>query len=141
MFSGWIHQIADFFDATIAKGADVKLAANWIMGDIAAFMKNEKLTVNEIKLTPEELYELIASIKDGVISGKIGKEVYILFTTCHWCMFKVSALVMLAHCILSPHLDLILSRTLVHIFSLFQFQRICAIVDFVCISGIQANIA
>ncbi|KAK4266238.1 hypothetical protein QN277_027188 [Acacia crassicarpa] len=67
--------IADFFDATIAKGADVKLAANWIMGDIAAFMKNEKMTVNETKLTPEELSELIASIKGGVISGKIGKEI------------------------------------------------------------------
>ncbi|KAI9078759.1 hypothetical protein K1719_039217 [Acacia pycnantha] len=67
--------IADYFDATIAKGADVKLAANWIMGDIAAFMKNEKMTINEIKLTPEELSELIASIKGGVISGKIGKEI------------------------------------------------------------------
>ncbi|XP_028773438.1 glutamyl-tRNA(Gln) amidotransferase subunit B, chloroplastic/mitochondrial [Neltuma alba] len=67
--------IAEFFDATLAKGADVKLAANWIMGDIAAFMKNEKLTINEIKLTPEELSELIASIQGGVISGKIGKEI------------------------------------------------------------------
>ncbi|KAL9353068.1 hypothetical protein Peur_055748 [Populus x canadensis] len=34
--------VAEFFDATIAKGADVKLATNWIMGDIAAYMKNEK---------------------------------------------------------------------------------------------------
>ncbi|RVW21739.1 Glutamyl-tRNA(Gln) amidotransferase subunit B, chloroplastic/mitochondrial [Vitis vinifera] len=34
--------VAGFFDATIGKGADVKLAANWIMGDIAAYMKNEK---------------------------------------------------------------------------------------------------
>lgn len=76
LFSEWINQVADFFDATIAKGADTKLAANWIMGDVAAFMKNEKLTINEIKLTPEELSELIASIKDGVISGKIGKEVH-----------------------------------------------------------------
>ncbi|CAL5347517.1 hypothetical protein CsSME_00033845 [Camellia sinensis var. sinensis] len=67
--------VADFFDATIAKGADVKLAANWIMGDIAAYMKNEKLSVNEIKLTPQELAELIASIKGGTISGKIGKEI------------------------------------------------------------------
>ncbi|KAJ0092218.1 hypothetical protein Patl1_25728 [Pistacia atlantica] len=49
--------VAQFFDATIAKGADVKLAANWIMGDIAAYMKNEKLSVNEIKLTSEELAE------------------------------------------------------------------------------------
>ncbi|XP_059652804.1 glutamyl-tRNA(Gln) amidotransferase subunit B, chloroplastic/mitochondrial [Cornus florida] len=67
--------VADFFDATIAKGADVKLAANWIMGDIAAYMKNEKLSINEIKLVPQELAELIASIKGGTISGKIGKEI------------------------------------------------------------------
>ncbi|KAF3658788.1 hypothetical protein FXO38_12999 [Capsicum annuum] len=59
--------IADFFDTTIVGGADVKLAANWIMGDIAAYMKNEKVTINEIKLTPKELGELIASIKDGTI--------------------------------------------------------------------------
>ncbi|KAK7345078.1 hypothetical protein VNO77_15481 [Canavalia gladiata] len=63
------------FDATLAKGADPKLVANWIMSDIAAFMKNEKLTINEVKLTPEELFELIGSIKGGVISGKIGKEI------------------------------------------------------------------
>ncbi|XP_058094975.1 glutamyl-tRNA(Gln) amidotransferase subunit B, chloroplastic/mitochondrial-like isoform X2 [Magnolia sinica] len=67
--------VADFFDAAIENGADVKLAANWIMGDIAAYLKNEKLSINEIKLTPQELAELIASIKGGTISGKIGKEI------------------------------------------------------------------
>ncbi|CAI0412600.1 unnamed protein product [Linum tenue] len=67
--------VADFFDATIQKGADVKLAANWIMGDIAAYLKNEKLSINDIKLVPHELAELIASIKSGTISGKIGKEI------------------------------------------------------------------
>lgn len=53
----------------------MKLAANWIMGDIAAYLKNEKLTIREVKLTPQELSELIASIKGGTISGKIGKQV------------------------------------------------------------------
>lgn len=67
--------VAKFFDATIAKGADVKLATNWIMGDIAAYMKNEKVSINDIKLIPRELAELIASIKGGTISGKIGKEI------------------------------------------------------------------
>ncbi|KAI9195847.1 hypothetical protein LWI28_018695 [Acer negundo] len=67
--------VAQFFDATIELGADVKLAANWIMSDIAAYMKNEKLSIDEVKLTPEELAELIASIKSGTISGKIGKEI------------------------------------------------------------------
>lgn len=45
------------------------------MGDIAAYLKNEKLSIDEIKLTPLELSELIASIRNGTISGKIGKEV------------------------------------------------------------------
>lgn len=71
-----MSQVADFFDSAIAEGADVKLAANWIMGDIAAYMKNEKLSINEIQLNSHELVELISSIKDGTISGKIGKEVY-----------------------------------------------------------------
>lgn len=45
------------------------------MGDIAAYMKNEKLSISDVKLTPDELAKLIASIKSGTISGKIGKEV------------------------------------------------------------------
>lgn len=53
----------------------MKLAANWIMSDIAAYLKNEDLSINDVKLTPQELAELIAAIKDGTISGKIGKQV------------------------------------------------------------------
>ncbi|KAK9082941.1 hypothetical protein Scep_029412 [Stephania cephalantha] len=67
--------VCNFFDAAVEKGADIKMAANWIMGDIAAYLKNERFCINEIKLTPEELAELISSIKNGIISGKIGKEI------------------------------------------------------------------
>ena len=54
------------------------------MGDIAAYMKNEKLSISEIKLTPLELGELIASIKGGTISGKIGKEVKLFIIGISW---------------------------------------------------------
>ncbi|PKA55050.1 Glutamyl-tRNA(Gln) amidotransferase subunit B, chloroplastic/mitochondrial [Apostasia shenzhenica] len=67
--------VASFFDSTLEYGAEAKLAANWIMGDIAAYLKNEHLAIDEVKLTPQELAELIASIKSGTISGKIGKEI------------------------------------------------------------------
>lgn len=67
--------VSQFFDATISKGADPKMAANWIMSDITKFMNNEKLSIDEIKLTSQELAELIASIKGGTISSKIGKEI------------------------------------------------------------------
>ncbi|KAH7691627.1 Glutaminyl-tRNA synthase (glutamine-hydrolyzing) protein [Dioscorea alata] len=75
------NYVADFFDDTIKKGADAKLAANWIMGDVAAYLKNERLSINDIKLSPQELAELIASIKNGTISGKIGKEILVELIT------------------------------------------------------------
>ncbi|CAM0873781.1 unnamed protein product [Alopecurus aequalis] len=70
-------KVAHFFDSTLEHGADAKLAANWIMGDIAANLKDEKLSIDEIKLTPLELSEMIASIKNGIISGKIAKEILV----------------------------------------------------------------
>ena len=71
-------QVAHFFDSTLEHGADAKLAANWIMGDITAYLKDEKLSIDESKLTPLELSEMIAYIKNGTISGKIAKEVTLL---------------------------------------------------------------
>lgn len=67
--------MAAFFDEVLARGSDVKQAANWIMGDIAAYLKNAKLSITEAKLTPATLAELIGLIEDATISGKIGKEV------------------------------------------------------------------
>ena len=67
----------------------MKLATNWIMGDIAAYMKNEKVSINDIKLNPQELAELIASIKVGTISGKIGKEVKVRFHYHCYFIFKL----------------------------------------------------
>ncbi|CAN6812093.1 unnamed protein product [Brassica oleracea] len=67
--------VAEYFDEVIGKGADVKSAANWLMSDIAAYLKNEELSISAVKLTPQELAELIAAIKDETISGKIGKQI------------------------------------------------------------------
>ncbi|KAJ7519248.1 hypothetical protein O6H91_20G030700 [Diphasiastrum complanatum] len=67
--------VAAFLDAVLDKGADLKLTANWIMGDIAAYLKSEKTSISDVKLTPATLAELISLIKDGTISGKIGKEI------------------------------------------------------------------
>ncbi|KAH7543553.1 hypothetical protein FEM48_Zijuj02G0196200 [Ziziphus jujuba var. spinosa] len=67
-----LNLVAKYFDATIAKGADVKSAANWIMGDIAAYMKNEKLTIDEIKVTPQILFKLL--VKGGTVKGLIEEK-------------------------------------------------------------------
>ncbi|WP_448560643.1 Asp-tRNA(Asn)/Glu-tRNA(Gln) amidotransferase subunit GatB [Trichothermofontia sp.] len=66
--------IAEYFEATIAAGADAKQAANWIMGDISAYLNKTNQKITEIALTPTVLAELIALIEQGTISGKIAKE-------------------------------------------------------------------
>jgi aspartyl-tRNA(Asn)/glutamyl-tRNA(Gln) amidotransferase subunit B len=69
------RQVAEYFEAAIAAGANAKQAANWIMGDIAAYLNNKKLSITEIALKPTTLAELIALIEDGTISGKIAKDI------------------------------------------------------------------
>ena len=67
--------VAEYFEATVTAEANSKQAANWVMGDIAGYLNNNKLSITEIALTPEVLAELINLIEKGTISGKIAKEI------------------------------------------------------------------
>jgi aspartyl-tRNA(Asn)/glutamyl-tRNA(Gln) amidotransferase subunit B len=67
--------VAEYFEAAIAAGADTKQVANWVMGDIAAYVNSNNLKITQTELKPEILAELISLITDGTISGKIGKEI------------------------------------------------------------------
>ncbi|WNZ24486.1 Asp-tRNA(Asn)/Glu-tRNA(Gln) amidotransferase subunit GatB [Leptolyngbya sp. NK1-12] len=67
--------IAEYFEAVVAAGASAKPAANWIMGDISAYLNNEKLSISEIPLKPESLAEMIKLIEANTISNKIGKDI------------------------------------------------------------------
>ena len=71
-------EMSDFFDGTVASGADAKLASNWLMGDISAHLNSKKLELADLKLTPENLAEMIQLIENGTISSKLGKKVFLL---------------------------------------------------------------
>ncbi|MGL5923269.1 Asp-tRNA(Asn)/Glu-tRNA(Gln) amidotransferase subunit GatB [Chroococcidiopsis sp.] len=69
------RSVSEYFEATVAAGASAKQAANWIMGDIAAYLNSNKLSIGEIALKPEMLAELIQLIEGNTISGKIAKDI------------------------------------------------------------------
>lgn len=71
-------ELALFFDELIKLGANIKTSANFLMGEIAAYLKEEKLGISETKLTPKNLVELVNLIEKGTISNNIGKQ--IIFT-------------------------------------------------------------
>ncbi|MCR4881582.1 MAG: Asp-tRNA(Asn)/Glu-tRNA(Gln) amidotransferase subunit GatB [bacterium] len=68
-------ETAFFFDKVLELGANAKLAVNWLMGDITGYLKENHLLINETKLTPENLAEMITMIEKGTISSKIAKEI------------------------------------------------------------------
>lgn len=69
-------EMSDFFEATIAKGADAKQASNWLMGEVSAYLNAEQQELDDTKLTPENLAGMIGLIEKGTISSKIAKKVF-----------------------------------------------------------------
>ncbi len=67
--------VAEFFDATILTGAEPKQVFNWVMGDVTAYLNENKLKIASIALTPAILGEMIGLISDGTISSKIAKDI------------------------------------------------------------------
>lgn len=69
--------LADFFEATAAPGeSNAQLAANWIIGELAAALNRDGLDIESSKISPNALAGLLNRIGDNTISGKIAKEVF-----------------------------------------------------------------
>jgi aspartyl-tRNA(Asn)/glutamyl-tRNA(Gln) amidotransferase subunit B len=68
--------IADFFEATVATGADAKQASNWIMGEFLGYLNANNLEIRDAKVQPGQLGAMIKMIQDGKISVKIAKDVF-----------------------------------------------------------------
>ncbi|MBV9317791.1 MAG: Asp-tRNA(Asn)/Glu-tRNA(Gln) amidotransferase subunit GatB, partial [Gammaproteobacteria bacterium] len=71
------RELAAYYEEVVrAAPADSKLAANWVMGELAAALNKEGLEVSSGKMPAARLGELLGRIADGTISGKIAKEVF-----------------------------------------------------------------
>src|SRR3989338_6227510 len=69
--------MADYFVAAVTTlGGDAKLAANWVMGSVAAKLNEEDKEIAASPVSPVQLAGLLKRIQDGTISGKIAKEVF-----------------------------------------------------------------
>lgn len=68
--------MAEYFDAVVGTGADPKLAANWIMGDLAKNLNEENLDIAQSPVSAERLGKMIGLIMKDTISGKIAKKVF-----------------------------------------------------------------
>ena len=69
-------ELSDFFEKTIETCQEYQLVCHWILGDVLAYLNKNNLRLEETKLKPEHLGEIINFINRGIISSKQAKQVF-----------------------------------------------------------------
>ncbi|NRP09455.1 MULTISPECIES: Asp-tRNA(Asn)/Glu-tRNA(Gln) amidotransferase subunit GatB [unclassified Marinobacterium] len=67
---------ADYFESVVECCGDAKLAANWVMGELAKNLNAADLSIDNSPVSAEQLGGLLVRIKDNTISGNIAKKVF-----------------------------------------------------------------
>ncbi len=69
--------MSEYFEKVVmAAGGDARSAANWVMGDLSAVLKQEGKEIEESPVSAENLGALIKLIASGKLSGKLAKEIF-----------------------------------------------------------------
>lgn len=69
---------ADYFEAIAQQlpANQGKLAANWVLGELAAALNRDDLEITESPVSAAQIAKLIARIIDGTVSNKMAREVF-----------------------------------------------------------------
>jgi len=71
------RELGNYYEAVVREiPQDPKLAANWVMGELAAALNRDGVDIGATKLPASRVAGLLKRIADGTISGKIAKEVF-----------------------------------------------------------------
>ena len=70
-------EIADYYENAVTKAdGDTRLTANWINGELMAWLNRCNTAFTDSPVSPTMLGQLVKRIQDKTISGKIAKEVF-----------------------------------------------------------------
>jgi aspartyl-tRNA(Asn)/glutamyl-tRNA(Gln) amidotransferase subunit B len=68
--------LGDYFEAAAAASGDARLSANWVLGDLSAYLNASGLEVSECVVSAQDLAEMLGLVRDGTLSGKMAKGVF-----------------------------------------------------------------
>lgn len=66
----------EFFDRCVQDYPDAKIISNWMMGDFSRLLNQNNQEIGESLLTPAHLVQMLQSMDQGTISGKMAKAVF-----------------------------------------------------------------
>jgi aspartyl-tRNA(Asn)/glutamyl-tRNA(Gln) amidotransferase subunit B len=67
--------MARFFEEALRGFNQPKTVANWLVGDVAAYLNSAGREIDDTRLTPASLAELLRLLDAGTLSGRLAKEV------------------------------------------------------------------
>ncbi|HUZ47677.1 MAG TPA: Asp-tRNA(Asn)/Glu-tRNA(Gln) amidotransferase subunit GatB [Terriglobia bacterium] len=67
--------LAGYFEETVKPCGEPKLAANWILNDLAYLLQEKGGELGDCPVTPQNLAGLIKLVAGGTLSGKMAKDV------------------------------------------------------------------
>jgi aspartyl-tRNA(Asn)/glutamyl-tRNA(Gln) amidotransferase subunit B len=67
--------IAEFYEVVTEVSKDAKIAANWVMGDLAGLLKAAGREIEASPVSARHLGELVGLIVKGELTGKLAKDV------------------------------------------------------------------
>jgi aspartyl-tRNA(Asn)/glutamyl-tRNA(Gln) amidotransferase subunit B len=67
---------AQYFEAMLGNGADAKLAANWMNGELASALNRAESNIAESPVSARRLSTLLARLGNGILSSKMAKDVF-----------------------------------------------------------------
>jgi len=70
------RQLADYFEAAVAKVANAKMVSNWMLSELLRHLNDDKRTIESCPVSPDGLASLLKLIEAGTISGTIAKKVF-----------------------------------------------------------------
>jgi aspartyl-tRNA(Asn)/glutamyl-tRNA(Gln) amidotransferase subunit B len=68
--------ISEYFEKVVAASGDARAAANWVMGDLSALLKEAGKEIEDSPISAAHLGQLIALIAKGKINGKLAKDIF-----------------------------------------------------------------
>lgn len=71
-----VKAMAEYFDEAAKHTDDAKGIANWLLGDVSAYLNSENVTIEEFPIAPANLGEMVNLINKGVLSSKLAKKVF-----------------------------------------------------------------
>ena len=69
--------MADYFERCAGLYKNPKMIANWLMGDIAAYIRENNISIKDLNLKPEHLSGMLKMIDSGAITGKVAKTLLV----------------------------------------------------------------